>query len=49
LIESELSGLAFDSLQTCFRAKDIEVMYTQPGIPPIFNQNIYVVVDPAGG
>jgi hypothetical protein len=49
LIESELSGLAFDSLQCCFRSADIEVMYTQPGLPPVFNEPIYIVIDPAAG
>ncbi|KAJ1466297.1 hypothetical protein T484DRAFT_1756758 [Baffinella frigidus] len=49
LIESESSGLAFDSLQCCFRPGDIEVMYTQPGLPPVFNEPIYIVIDPAAG
>jgi len=49
LIESELSGLAFDSLQQCFRAADIEAMFAQEPPPPILNEEIFICVDPAGG
>jgi hypothetical protein len=49
LIESELSGLAFDSLQQCFRAADIEMMFAQDPPPPLLNEEIFVCVDPAGG
>ena len=49
LIESELSGLAFDSLQCCFRPVDIEALMTQEPLPPLLNADIYIVVDPAGG
>ena len=49
LIESELSGLAFDSLQQCFRAVDIEAMFEQEPPAPVLNEEIFVCVDPAGG
>jgi hypothetical protein len=49
LIESELSGLAFDSLQQCYRAADIETMFTQDPPPLVLNEDIYICVDPAGG
>ena len=49
LIESELSGLAFDSLQSCFRSKDIESMFEQKHLQPNFDEEIYIVVDPAAG
>ena len=49
LIESELSGLAFDSLQSCFRSKDIASMFEQKPLKPNFDEVIYIVVDPAAG
>ena len=49
LIESELSGLAFDSLQQCFRPGDIEAMFTIEPLPPTLHNEIFIVVDPAGG
>jgi hypothetical protein len=49
LIESELSGLAFDSLQCVFRPKDIASMYEQPPLPPTLSETIYIMVDPAAG
>ena len=49
LIESELSGLAFDSLQQCFRTDDIEAMFAQEPMPPLLNDDIYIVIDPAAG
>jgi len=49
LIESELSGLAFDSLQQCYRAADIETMFTQDPPPLLLHEDIYICVDPAGG
>ncbi|EKX32203.1 hypothetical protein GUITHDRAFT_121626 [Guillardia theta CCMP2712] len=49
LIQSELAGLAFDSLQQAFRVKDIEAMLSQQAPPFVSNQNIYLVVDPAAG
>ena len=49
LIESELSGLAFDSLQQCYRPADIEHMFKQEPPPPELHQEIFICVDPAGG
>ncbi len=49
LIESELSGMAFDSLQQCFRPDDIEALFAQEPLPPLLNDDIYVVIDPAAG
>jgi hypothetical protein len=49
LIESELSGLAFDSLQQCFRPGDIEAMFTVEPMPPLLHNEIFIIVDPAGG
>jgi hypothetical protein len=48
LIESELSGLAFDSLQQCFRPGDIDAMMEQESLIPPLNDDIYLIVDPAG-
>ena len=49
LIESELSGLAFDSLQQCFRPGDIDAMFTLEPMQPLLHNEIFIVVDPAGG
>ena len=49
LIESELAGLAFDSLQQCFRPGDIDAMYTIEPLVPTLHNEIFIVVDPAGG
>jgi len=49
LIESELSGLAFDSLQQCFRPEHIDAMFKQPMPPPVINEDVHVFIDPAAG
>jgi hypothetical protein len=50
LIQSELSGLAFDSLQQCFRGHDITTMLTMPIPQPLtWAQDIIMVIDPAAG
>eukprot|EP00961_Rhodomonas_salina_P023062 309155-Rhodomonas_salina.1 len=49
LIQSELAGLAFDSLQQAFAAADIERMFAQECPEPEFAQPVYVVIDPAAG
>jgi hypothetical protein len=50
LIQSELSGLAFDSLQQCFRAVDIEAMMSaEPPLPLVWSQPLFLVIDPAAG
>ena len=50
LIQSELSGLAFDALQQCFRASDIDAFFS--AAPPSsipWCQQLFMVVDPAAG
>lgn len=49
LIESELSGLAFDSCQQVFRSVDLDVMFGQKAPAYVSNSLIYVVIDPAAG
>lgn len=49
LIESELSGLAFDSLQQCFRPGDIDALFEQESLIPPLNDDIFLIVDPAAG
>jgi hypothetical protein len=49
LIQSELAGVAFDSLQQAFRPEDIDQMY---GLKPLnmeVMQPIYIFIDPAAG
>ena len=49
LIESELSGLAFDSLQQVFKPEHIDMMFQQPMPPAIINEDVHVFIDPAAG
>jgi hypothetical protein len=49
LIQSELSGIAFDSLQQAFRGEDIERMFTVPAAAPCTGGRIYMFIDPAAG
>lgn len=49
LIQSELAGLAFDSLQQCFRITDIEYLMTSEPISYAWIQTLYIVIDPAAG
>lgn len=49
LIQSELAGLAFDSLQQAFRTKDIESMISAEPMAPKVLEPIYMFVDPAAG
>ena len=49
LIESELSGLAFDSLQQCFRPGDIDAMFEIEALIPPLSDDIFVIIDPAAG
>jgi hypothetical protein len=49
LIESELSGLAFDSLQQVFRSPDLDIMFTQRAPPLSMNEAIHLFIDPAAG
>lgn len=43
------AGLAFDSLQQCFRKVDVNVMFETLALPLQINQQIWIVVDPAAG
>ncbi len=49
LIESELSGLAFDSNHQLFKTAQIEVMFTQDPPIPVINEPVYLFIDPAAG
>lgn len=49
LIQSELAGLAFDALQQCFRASDIDALMISEPPPFTWAQKIYIVIDPAAG
>ena len=49
LIQSELSGLAFDALQQCFRGSDIDTLMSAIPPPLIWRQPLYMVIDPAAG
>ena len=49
LIESELSGLAFDSNHQIFRSADLEIMFAQAPPRPVLNEPIYLFIDPAAG
>jgi hypothetical protein len=49
LIESELAGLAFDSLQQVFRREDLDVMFAQPAPVAATNDDIHLFIDPAAG
>lgn len=49
LIQSELAGLAFDSLQQIFRKIDISNMFEQTSMPIELQQTVFIVVDPAAG
>lgn len=49
LIQSELAGLAFDSLQQVFRKQDILMMFETEPLPLVMNPTIWVVIDPAAG
>ena len=49
LIQSELAGLAFDSLQQVFRKQDILMVFETDPLPLMFGQPIWIVIDPAAG
>ena len=50
LIASELSGLAFDALQQCFRKNDVERMLYELRAPtPVIYEDIFTFIDPAAG
>lgn len=49
MIQSELAGLAFDSLQQVFRKMDIALMFDTPPLEFQREQMIWIVIDPAAG
>lgn len=49
LIQSELAGLAFDSLQQAFRPADIEVMMITEAMKAQITEPIFIFIDPAAG
>ena len=49
LIESELSGLAFDSNQQLFKTAHLDIMFTQQPPDLVLNEAVYLFIDPAAG
>jgi hypothetical protein len=49
LVESELSGVAANTLQSAFRSSDIDVMFEQAALPSRHAEPIFLVIDPAAG
>ena len=49
LIQSELSGLAFDSLQQAFRKADLDKMVLITCPPRQLYEHIFIFIDPAAG
>eukprot|EP00961_Rhodomonas_salina_P207823 2804906-Rhodomonas_salina.1 len=49
LIQSELSGLAFDALQQCFRSIDIDTMMIMVAPDIVWKSKVFIVIDPAAG
>jgi hypothetical protein len=49
LIESELSGLAFDSNHQIFKSAHIQTMFEQDPPRPVLNEAVFIFIDPAGG
>jgi len=49
LIESELSGLAFDSNHQIFKSCDLDVMFAQAPPRPVLNEAVFLFIDPAAG
>ena len=49
LIQSELAGLAFDSLQQVFRKQDLILMFDTSALTLTLNQTVWIVIDPAAG
>lgn len=49
LIQSELAGLAFDSLQQVFRKSDIAIAMALQPLPMPDNPFVFLVIDPAAG
>jgi hypothetical protein len=49
LIQSELAGLAFDSLQQVFRKSDVAIAMSLPPLSSPDTPTVFVVIDPAAG
>jgi len=49
LVQSELAGLAFDSLQQVFRKQDILMMFETEPLALTMSPTIWLVIDPAAG
>jgi hypothetical protein len=49
LIQSELAGLAFDSLQQVFRKSDIAIAMALEPLAHESNPTVFIVIDPAAG
>ena len=49
LIQSELAGVAFDSLQQAFRPKDVDKAFEAQHRKAIMDESIYIMIDPAAG
>ena len=49
LIQSELAGLAFDSLQQVFRKSDVAIAMSLSPLPSPDTPTVFVVIDPAAG
>ena len=49
LIQSELAGLAFDSLQQVFRKADIKIAMAIEPMPFEHSNTVFVIIDPAAG
>ena len=49
LIQSELSGLAFDATQQIFKTQLLDIMFSQTPPMHIINEEIHVFIDPAAG
>lgn len=49
LLQSEMQGLAFDSLETVFRPNDIKMMMDLEPLAIPTNTRVFIVVDPAAG
>jgi len=49
LIQSELAGLAFDSLQQVFRKQDLILMFDTSALTLTLDQTVWIVIDPAAG
>jgi len=49
LVESELSGVAANTLQSAFRTSDVDQMFEQPNTAAHHAEPIFLVIDPAAG